>query len=191
MSDFTSLWLQDEGGVYLYVHYNNSETSPRESRHWYLLLMPRPSLSMPAPLRHNRPFLQRVALRGLSQLGVNLSQWPAQNRRSICLPQGGTYSVINLDLELRGLSSPSHPIHLLYFAKTIAQPGTSTSGALMEALLKEWRLRECRMCSDGQPQETRRQTARRPWWQRGDPLSTPSPPGYPGHHSWTSLMEHH
>lgn len=140
MSDFTSLWLQDEGGVYLYVHYNNSETSPRESRHWYLLLMPRPSLSMPAPLRHNCPSLQRVSLRGLSQLGVNLSQWPAQNRRSIRLPQGGTYSVINLDLELRGLSSPSHPIHLLYFVKTIAQPGTSTSGALMEALLKEWRL---------------------------------------------------
>lgn len=25
----------------------------------------------------------------------------------------------------------------------------------------------------------------------GDPLSSPSPPGYPGHHSWTSLMEHH
>lgn len=29
MSDFTSLWLQDEGGAYLYSHYNNSETISR------------------------------------------------------------------------------------------------------------------------------------------------------------------
>lgn len=97
--------------------------------------MPCPSLTMPGPLRHNCPSLQRVALRGLSQLGVNLSQWPEQNRRPICLPQGGTYSVINLDLELRTepfFPFPSHPLAVLF------QDNRSTSRALKEALLKEW-----------------------------------------------------
>lgn len=159
--------------------------SPGESRHWDSLLMPRPSLAMPGPLRHNCPSLQRVALRGLSQLGVNLSQWPGQNRRPICLPQGGTYSVINLDLELRTgpfFPFPSHPLAVLF------QDNRSTSRALKEALLKEWTSSENTGCV---LMSSHRSHGDRLLDSHGDPQSTPSPPGYPGHHSWTSLMEHH
>lgn len=88
MSDFTSLWLQDEGGVSLYAHYNNSETISRTEQALGLAFDAPPFFGH-ARATKNCPSLQRVALRGLTQLGVNLWQWPVQDRRSSACLKGG------------------------------------------------------------------------------------------------------
>ena len=133
MSDFTSLWLQDEDGVYLYTYYNNSEAISRREQALGLAFDAPPFFGHARATKTQLPFSPKSSFEGpLTVRGEPQPMARAEQETHLLASRGDLFRD-QLRPRVTGpfFPFPSHPLAVLF------QDNHSTSRALKEALLKE------------------------------------------------------